>query len=624
VGSHLISLPHDSVKFLRPLSVLEVSPNGDTKDVTLRLCTSYLGEDLFLDEDKSYVILAAAPGNRSYFGYGGSTPWGDHEDSAYVARMLKSCQSEIINSLICRVSLNNWSTNLGRRPNFSARYISTSQWRQVWVNYSYYVVTNDFDKLEEVAPWVGTKSESFILRNFARMHLESKEFKSAPRRIDDEQLKVLNSVLSSSWATEPPPLIMNYDCLDEFLASYKRAYNTSSKGMVNHKNYASEVNYIIHMITSFYELVNRRMDDNSIWRWLKNFTSLHPAQEEVEHRYTSVLDSNSKRDLTGEYGACFGGSQWSFPGRHLEAIASIKTDTPLIRALKSQLYELVKVVVQRDNSLNLNWKALREEYKLSAESCVRRKGSVKRGEYILREIMGCVEQTLLSSLPMYKKWYTGVGARVGKDYERAFYGDNGAISPGVIDERVQRMSSRSSYRAGLFLAWCLQESLSPNREEAKVPLTIRRALEDPSKMTVSSLVHISAGLAEAGFTSRVLPYLKELVSRYYETEEATRSVSLTSLDSTFAVTEVNKYGQPEPSSPSPMSVTGYSTIAEMIYRLCRKLERSLPEEVGELLDAMAKHMGRLLVEEKPQCLRKEYRIILLRELADPGHWVRKA
>ena len=63
-------------------------------------------------------------------------------------------------------------------------------------------------------------------------------------------------------------------------------------------------------------------------------------------------------------------------------------------------------------SLNLNWKQLREEYELTAKNTVRRKGSIKRGESILREVLDCVEFSLLKSLPKYKEWVTGISPEV--------------------------------------------------------------------------------------------------------------------------------------------------------------------------------------------------------------------
>lgn len=618
MGCNLISIPHSAVQFLRPLSALEIGKDGSTKDITLRLCASYLGENIFLDESKSYVLLGVMPGHRSYHGYGENTPWSVQEDAPTVARILKQEQYLTVSKLLCEVKEEGWSTNLGRKSNFTVSRVSIAQWRNVWSNYCYYILTNDYEELVEVAPWIGTRSESYIMRNFAKMQIENVGDGPYYAEWKTRILPILTKVLDASWATEPPPLIMGYDCLDELLTSYKRVHASGTRTWVSTPSYIQDMSRAVKTILSMLDTYKVRYETSSVWRWIKDFTTLHRDIEEIEHRFKPVLDRHSKKNVKGVSGTCIGSSSGSYIGTYVSGVVAIRDNTPLLKALKSQLLEIAKVIVKKDNSINQNWMQLKEEYNLTARDCVRRKGSVKRGEYILREVLDCVDDTILKSLPRYKKWLTGMEPSIPSHHSDSF-----CCRSDEDGTKMVRMGSSRSYRAGLLSAWCISESSNPSRDEAKVPLSLRKTMGDPSALTSNTLADIVTSMSNAGFTSKLIPYLKELVGRYKQEEELTLSISLGNLEAPFVTTEVGRSLGIEPSSPAPSVLVGYSVMAELLYDVCRKLEESLPHEAAHILNTMASTMGELLVNEAPHCSRKEYRIVYLRELADPAYWAPK-
>tara|TARA_Y100001970_G_scaffold284436_1_gene401801 strand:- start:1553 stop:3409 length:1857 start_codon:yes stop_codon:yes gene_type:complete len=615
----MISFPHEAVRFLRPYSVLEVKPNGVTRDITLRLCASFLGEDVFLDENNSYVILGVTPEqNIPWHGYHSGTAWSGKGSSEEISSELKRDQQEFIRRLLSPISLDNWSTNLGRKTNFKVHSIDIAQWKKVWTRFTSYVLTNDYDKLVEVAPWIGTKQESFIVRNFITMNIDSTS-KTDYRRAHEESIAALKHVTSASWASEPPPLVIGYDCVEELLSSYKRAYR--SRAPLGGEGYLADLSKLIRVTTSMLDTYENRIESNSIWRWVKDFTTLHARQDEVEHRFNGILDSCSARDLKGNLGTSMGTSGWSYPGKTLEVINSVNRNTPLLEALYSRLLEICCSIVKRDNSLNLNWKQLREEYELTAKNTVRRKGSLKRGERILKEVLDCVEASLLKSLPKYKEWVTGISPVVeaptgfrAEDYSNSLQKET----------RTSRMISTSRYRGGILLAWAFSLKKSDNPLETKFPLSLIKATSDPEVMSMCTLVDLCMTFVNAGFPERAALYLTEIVKRYKEEERVTRSVSVGHLDTPFAVSVVSDGGgTPEPGTPVPAALTGFSVLAEFIYEACRKLEEVAPKKAAPLLEQMAEHMRELRKEEEPFCLRSEYRIIFLRDLADPEYWAPK-
>lgn len=617
-----MKISREKLIFLRPLQVLEVNKTGAYKDVTVRFLSSYLGEDLLLDTECSYVFLGEHTGN-AVTGYGVSRLWrlDDSEPAAIKKNLIDNARRNAVSTCFRSMErFENWATtSTSRKGAFCFSAVTPGSWGRIWCDYTTYILTSDAEKLFQVAPWLGSLDESYVFRNMVDTVLEAANEENA-----DSYLRYTDGIAEvarSKAVSEPPPLIINYDFLDEFIMGYSIGLRDAHKGGFPNKEPYTFVDCIKTVVCTQFALARRfrsMVKDQSPWRWLKDLTNYHINSGYRTYNSPRVLGMDTEavntRSVRGPYSLTTGQVA---PGVSLKMyFKALKEPSLLLSSISDRINRMAQASLKKSNAHGANRRALQIEYKLFVRDQVRRKGSVKEGEKILREVMDFFEEEVLKSPAKYKAWVLGdpdvsTPARSPMRFDTA-----DVAASNSKKEAWHLMGSSTETRGFLLMAYCLASKCS--EEPPKVPAVLNRIFsvsECQSKM----IVRAASALCESLQFKQAMPFLQELVDRYSTEERGTRSSSIAQLDTPF--TTLNYYVTSTSSAGNEARVvTGASTLAEFIYNCCRQMEKEEPALANKLLKEMALNMKMLREGPDATRVRSLYEKMLLRSLADPEYW----